>query len=386
MKKEITVLYIANGDSYGSGKALLNLLKEVSTFGIRSFVVLRTDLGLKSELDDLNIPSKILPFRLDVYPEVHTFIDILLFFPRLLKTIYVNQKAVTVIESLAQEITADLIHTNVGVFRVGAKAAKRLRIPHVWHIREYQDLDMGYRIMGTKNGFSRWLRKHENYPIAITRGIHNYFKMGHNARIIYDGVRKVKDVQFITVKEHYFLYVGNISEHKGINQLLDAFIEFANYDKEYKLFIVGVNQGDYSKGVFRIVEKAGLGDRICFLGYRTDIDDLMAKATALIVASRWEGFGLITAEAMFNGCLVIGNNTAGTREQFDNGLKRHGCEIGIRYNSFEDLVMTMKVIAHKGVERFFPMMHKAQETVIAFYSIEKNAQEVLKLYKEILEQ
>jgi glycosyltransferase involved in cell wall biosynthesis len=38
----------------------------------------------------------------------------------------------------------------------------------------------------------------------------------------------------------------------------------------------------------------------------------MAHATALIVSSYHEGFGFITVEAMFNGCLVIGNNKGGT--------------------------------------------------------------------------
>lgn len=47
----------------------------------------------------------------------------------------------------------------------------------------------------------------------------------------------------------------------------------------------------------------------------------MNRATALIVPSPFEAFGLITAEAMFNKCLVIGKDTAGTKEQFDNGQK-----------------------------------------------------------------
>ena len=45
----------------------------------------------------------------------------------------------------------------------------------------------------------------------------------------------------------------------------------------------------------------------------------MSKALALFVPSSFEGFGFITVEAMFCGCLVIGRNTGGTKEQFDNG-------------------------------------------------------------------
>jgi len=47
---------------------------------------------------------------------------------------------------------------------------------------------------------------------------------------------------------------------------------------------------------------------------RDDVYAIMSRATALIVPSHFEGFGRITAEAMFNGCLVAGYNSAGTRE------------------------------------------------------------------------
>lgn len=66
-----------------------------------------------------------------------------------------------------------------------------------------------------------------------------------------------------------------------------------------------------------------IASQVVFLGMRKDIYSLMKDAMALIVPSYWEGFGFITTEAMFNGCLVIGRNTSGTKEQFDNGLDRH---------------------------------------------------------------
>ena len=55
-------------------------------------------------------------------------------------------------------------------------------------------------------------------------------------------------------------------------------------------------------------------DNVKFLGIRKDIYSLMKNAMALVVSSPSEGFGFITVEAMLNGCLVIGRNTAGTKE------------------------------------------------------------------------
>ena len=44
---------------------------------------------------------------------------------------------------------------------------------------------------------------------------------------------------------------------------------------------------------------------------------------------------------MYNHCLVIGRNTAGTKEQFDNGLDQTGEEIGLRFDSDLELKTLM---------------------------------------------
>ena len=44
---------------------------------------------------------------------------------------------------------------------------------------------------------------------------------------------------------------------------------------------------------------------------------------------------------MLNNCLVIERDTAGTKEQFNNGLKDTGEEIGLRFKTVEELTMRM---------------------------------------------
>ena len=107
----------------------------------------------------------------------------------------------------------------------------------------------------------------------------------------------------------------------------------------------------------------------------------MRGALALVVPSRFEGFGFITVEAMLNGCLVIGNNTAGTKEQFDIGKRQTGSEIGLRYdNAFE-----LQVLMNRALEEDFrEMKENARRVVLQNYTIEKNAEDILCLYKKIL--
>ena len=88
------------------------------------------------------------------------------------------------------------------------------------------------------------------------------------------------------------------------------------------------------------------------LGYRKDIPELMSNAKCLIVPSPNEAFGFITAEGMFNGCLVVGKNTAGTKIQFDNCKKYAGRD--------------------------------AQQSVIGIYSTDTSSAAVYNYYNKIL--
>ena len=123
---------------------------------------------------------------------------------------------------------------------------------------------------------------------------------------------------------------------------------------------------------------------ITFLGMREDILSLMQHTLSLIVPSKAEGFGFITAEGMFSGALVIGKNTRGTKEQFDNGLTISGQEIGLRYNTQNELIAHLVRVTKDGIEPFIPMIKKGQTTVQRLYSIESHQQTVFEFYNHII--
>ena len=110
----------------------------------------------------------------------------------------------------------------------------------------------------------------------------------------------------------------------------------------------------------------------------------MSNAKALIVASRCEAFGFITAEAMFCGCPVIGHNTGGTKIQFDNGLKLKGKEIGFRYQTEEELEQCMNDLTNNRA-KISPMLVDAQDSVVQLYSIENNVNIVFQYYQDIMD-
>lgn len=129
-----------------------------------------------------------------------------------------------------------------------------------------------------------------------------------------------------------------------------------------------------------MVEEFGNSDRVKFLGMRNDMSDLMTKATVLVVPSVYEGFGRVTVEAMFNGCLVIGNNSGGTKEILEKE------NLGILYSGHDELVTAMKTVVLKGIESYYPLIKKAQERAVTLYSQEQNVEDVYKFYQDILNQ
>lgn len=379
--KQILYILSSSNEFWGASKSFITMLDGIRQKGISPYVVLPSEGGLCTLLAERGIPFFIFSYRLSVYPP---FIkgnagSILLFLPLLLFRISVNLRAIIKLIGLCRRLSPALIHTNVGPLQIGYYAAKFLRIPHVWHIREYTGVL--WHPLFCMGGFKKRMVAPGNHCIAITQGLFEYFKLGQeNGRVIYNGILPGGKIRFTSRKEAYFLYAGRLDANKGIADLLAAFAEFTKRGSAgYKLLIAGDTANlRYKNSLVNQVQAYGLSDRVRFLGNRSDITDLMYKATALIVSSYSEGFGRCTAEALFNGCLVIGYNSTGTKEI----LEERG--LGLLYLTPEELVSAMEEVTGKGIEHFFPMIKKGQECARALYSNERNAEEVVRYYEDIL--
>ena len=63
----------------------------------------------------------------------------------------------------------------------------------------------------------------------------------------------------------------------------------------------------------------GIGDRVRFLGQRMDVDELLARAQASILATNWEGFPLSILESMRAGLPVVASAVGGIDEAIRDG-------------------------------------------------------------------
>ena len=113
----------------------------------------------------------------------------------------------------------------------------------------------------------------------------------------------------------YLLYVGNVKPNKNLGRLLEAFAKI-QHQIPHRLVLAGRMRGFGTSDDAVLQRAASLGDRVRFTDEIPDSEliALYAGATALVMPSLYEGFGLPLLEAMHFGCPVLASNAASLPE------------------------------------------------------------------------
>ncbi len=119
------------------------------------------------------------------------------------------------------------------------------------------------------------------------------------------------------VRGPLLLYVGRLTEKKGVTYLIDAMPSVLSEIPAARLLVVG--SGEAEKELKQQVVTLGLNNQVHFIGSVTNKDLPGYYATADIfigpsITTRKgdaEGFGLTFVEAAMSGCIVVGTNTGG---------------------------------------------------------------------------
>jgi len=103
------------------------------------------------------------------------------------------------------------------------------------------------------------------------------------------------------------LCVASVTPRKGHDLLVGALARLRELD--WTCVCVGGLDRDpsHAEAVLAAVAEAGLGDRIAFVGERRgeDLDDLYRDASAFVLASYYEGYGMALADALAYGLPVV---------------------------------------------------------------------------------
>jgi glycosyltransferase involved in cell wall biosynthesis len=178
-------------------------------------------------------------------------------------------------------------------------------------------------------------------------------------------VKSIKDKMnklepgLIKLPKEYFVFVGRMNEVKNPKLAFDSYVEFKinNKNKNYSILFIG--EGPQKKLILTKANNKSLLNNVLCLGWVDNPYPIIKGASALLLTSKYEGFGHVIIEAMccntpvvavncpgapseliqndFNGYLVEPNQreiAQALEKLINNSVKRK--EIQLRARSFAD--------------------------------------------------
>ena len=115
------------------------------------------------------------------------------------------------------------------------------------------------------------------------------------------------------------LTVANLRHNKDYPNLLRA--ARRALDREPRLRFAAVGQGPLVDEVAALHASLGLGDRFLLLGFRRDVNDLMAAADIFTLSSAHEGLPVAVMEAFAAGLPVVATAVGGLPQQVRDGVE-----------------------------------------------------------------
>lgn len=226
---------------------------------------------------------------------------------------------------------ADIVHSNSSVIDVGCRSALRCGVPHVWHFREFGDLDYQLIFLKGREKSLRFIQDARSNNIFISKSLREYYSDLPDSdtynRVIYDGVSE----EYLNYHDKFsekgkivFLISGNFQRNKRQDIVAKAAKQLKNEGvKDYQVIMAGgvADTKDsrlYYAEVLEYVRREQL-DCIEMAGYVSDMNTLRKKVHVEIVASKMEAFGRVTVEAMLSGNPVLASDTGANRELIVDG-------------------------------------------------------------------
>lgn len=153
---------------------------------------------------------------------------------------------------------------------------------------------------------------------ALRNTIHQTFGSNFDCVVIPNSIDKIFYNSFQDDKksindEFIFLNVGSLDRNKNQKDLIIAFSKFSN-QQNVRLKIAG--SGSSKTELLKIVEDLKLTHSVEFLGTLTSeqVKNEMQKAHVFVLSSIVETFGLVLAEALACGCIVVSTKCGGPED------------------------------------------------------------------------
>ena len=341
------ILYLTHYDNmYGANRALLDLVLGVKASGEYEPVVV---IPAEGDFTDILKSKGIDFFICGITQWQAVFREPVSFALKKRKRLAAIARETDILYEHFKDAGIDIIHSNSCVIGTGALLAERLGCAHIWHIREFAREHYGMRYFYPGDRVAELYGK-AKCLIAISDAVSDNCKKKYpHAKVIrvYDGVaadRKVPEEEISDTAYHKrsdrekteFLYTGYLFPAKHQLDVIKAAALLKKKNKtDFHITFAGDGDPAYRKKLETCIRKNGLEDNVTISGFVKDVKRLLAEADVGIIASEYEGFGLVTVEYMLAGLPVIGRRSGATPEIVSDG------ESGILYDDINGLADAM---------------------------------------------
>ena len=268
---------------------------------------------------------------------------------------------------------------------VGGRLARR---PVIMQAHDLVAAGIGRRLLQTAAGLSA-ATVAVSGAVAQLTGVHG---AGHRTTVLHHGVDLDRfspgaadpdvrsalggkpDVPLVGI-------LGRLDPEKGVDLLVRAMARLDGPAQAARLVVVGEGLRTTPVAVAELRSEAArlLGDRVRFVGRRTDIPAVMRSIDVLVSASTAEPFGLTILEAMASGTAVVAVATGGVPEIVDDGVT------GLLVPAGNDQAMADAVgRACSDPELRARLGTRARAAVEAGHRREIRADRLVELYREVV--
>lgn len=381
--KEYNILFITHSRIMGgANRSMLQLIKELEyQYNIKPLILIpnhiKKDWDIEDECKKYNIDyitNRFYWFK----SSSKSFINYLKFFLNFLFLFQILYKI--------RNKKIDLIHSNGSVIDIGAYLSIIINKKHIWHLREFGDLDFKlHPLLGKK--YESIIYNTANAFIAISKKIQEHFALKINKNkihLIYNGISP--EVYNITANHNNttinICISGLISKAK--NQLeavkaVELIVKKYNF-QQLHLFIIGNNKNDYGKELLDYINKHQLNEFITFTGMIQNVPEYLSRMDIGLMLSQNEAFGRVTIEYMLQELAVIASNTGANEEIITNNLD------GLIYelNNIEMLASSILKLCNNK-EFLLQIASNGKQTALNKFTSHQNTNSIYKLYQNILQ-
>jgi len=170
---------------------------------------------------------------------------------------------------------------------------------------------------------------------------------------------------------------GRVRHQKGVDLLIDAALPLLEKHPDFTVIVCGEttpDQKSFQESLQKKIDKAGLADRILFIGKQpfSELPKLFRAMTIVTALSRNEGFGLTVPEAMASGAAVLASEAGAWKDVVRDGVDGYLVPCDDLTATQEKLDQLMSSPPEKLIE----MGQAGRQRVEEHYTIEREAKAI----------